>query len=60
MLVDELDPAAFAAALRAIIDHPSFAARLSDGALAFSERFSWDATAARLLELYDGIREAAA
>ena len=60
LLVDELDPAAFAAALRAIIDHPSFAARLSDGALAFSERFSWDATAARLLELYDGIREAAA
>jgi len=60
LLVDKLDPMAFAAAMRAIIDHPSFAERLSEGAVEFSERFSWDATASRLLELYDGIREAAA
>jgi D-inositol-3-phosphate glycosyltransferase len=55
LLVDGNDPDAFAAALRAILDHPSFAERLSNGGVAFSQRFSWDATAIRLLELYNGI-----
>jgi len=55
LLVDDQDPAAFAAAIRAILDHPGFAQRLSDGAIAFSQRFSWEATATRLLELYEGI-----
>ncbi|RPI22850.1 MAG: glycosyltransferase, partial [Actinobacteria bacterium] len=55
ILVDGLDPASFAGALRAILDHPDFAARLGQGALRWSERFSWDATADRLLELYEGI-----
>ncbi len=55
LLVDDHDPKAFAAAVAAILDYPSFAHRLSDGAVAFSQRFSWDATATRLLELYEGI-----
>jgi D-inositol-3-phosphate glycosyltransferase len=55
LLVDDNDPAAFASALRAILDHPTFAERLGQGGVSFSQRFSWDATATRLLELYDGI-----
>jgi glycosyltransferase involved in cell wall biosynthesis len=41
--------------MKAIIEHPSFAERLSRGATDFSQRFSWEATANRLLELYEGI-----
>ncbi|MEZ5174787.1 MAG: glycosyltransferase [Acidimicrobiia bacterium] len=55
LLVDRPNPDAFAAAMRAILEHNEFARRLSEGAVAFSQRFSWDATAKRLLELYDGI-----
>ena len=55
LLVDDNDPSAYAAAIRAVIDHASFAERLGDGAVAFSTRFSWDAAATRLLELYTGI-----
>ncbi len=55
LLVNDHDPRAFATAIAAILDHPGFADRLSVGALSFSERFSWEATATRLLELYEGI-----
>lgn len=55
LLVDDHDPAAYAAAVRAILDHPGFAERLADGAAAYAGRFSWEATADRMLELYDGI-----
>ncbi|MFV1962459.1 MAG: D-inositol-3-phosphate glycosyltransferase, partial [Acidimicrobiia bacterium] len=55
--VDDHDPMAFATAIAAILDYPSFAERLSDGAVAFSEKFSWEATATRLLELYGGITD---
>jgi D-inositol-3-phosphate glycosyltransferase len=55
LLVHGHDPAAFATAIRAIIEHHGFADRLSEGAVAFSQRFSWDSTANRLLELYGGI-----
>jgi D-inositol-3-phosphate glycosyltransferase len=55
LLVDGDDPRSFAAAMRAVIEHPSFAERLSEGATEFSKRFSWDATANRLVELYEGI-----
>ncbi len=57
LLVDDHDPRAFATAIAAILDHESFADRLSDGAIAFSQKFSWEATATRLLELYEGITE---
>ena len=55
LLVDGSDPRSFAAAMKAVIEHQSFAERLSEGAVEFSKRFSWDATANRLVELYEGI-----
>jgi D-inositol-3-phosphate glycosyltransferase len=55
LLVDNYDPKAFSVALAAILDHKSFRERLSDGAVSYSQKFSWDSTAIRLLELYDGI-----
>jgi len=55
LLVDHHDPEAFATAVAAILDHPSFAERLAAGGVDFSRKFSWDATAERLLELYAGL-----
>ncbi len=55
LLVDDHDPVAFAGAIEAILEHPLFARRLSHSAVLFSQRFSWDSTATRLLELYEGI-----
>jgi D-inositol-3-phosphate glycosyltransferase len=55
LLVDNHEPDSWAAAVTAVLDHQSFADRLSDGAISFSERFSWEATATRMLELYTGI-----
>ncbi len=55
LLVRGHDPVAFATAIRAIIENHGFSDRLSEGAVAFSQRFSWDSTATRLLELYGGI-----
>ncbi len=55
LLVDGHDPADYAAALDRVLDDPSFAAELSTGAIEHSERFSWDATVTRFLELYEGI-----
>ena len=55
LLVDHHDPRAFAVAVAAILDHASFAERLATGGVEFSRKFSWDATAERLLELYGGL-----
>ena len=55
LLVDGHEPGDFAKALLRILDDPAFEADLSSGALEFSERFSWTATADRLVELYRGI-----
>jgi D-inositol-3-phosphate glycosyltransferase len=55
LLVDHHDPRAFAVAVGAILDHPSFAERLATGGVEFSKKFSWDATTERLLELYGGL-----
>jgi D-inositol-3-phosphate glycosyltransferase len=55
LLVNDHDPHSFAAAATAILDHPMFRSNLSAGAVAFAARFSWDGTADRLLDLYDGI-----
>ncbi len=53
-LVDGWDPADHAQAMVRILAEPEVASRLSKGALEWSERFSWEATANRLLELYEG------
>ena len=54
-LVDGWDPAHYAAAVRLILNDPERAARMSDGAVEYASEFSWQATADRLLELYEGI-----
>ncbi|MDQ3782222.1 MAG: glycosyltransferase [Actinomycetota bacterium] len=54
-LVAGHDPANHAAAVQAIIDHPEMARAMAQKAAVRSERFSWSATADRLLELYRGI-----
>jgi len=55
LLVNGHEPGDFAKALLRVLDDPDLEARLSGGALEFAERFSWTATADRLLELYAGI-----
>ena len=54
-LVDDWDPAAFAAAAIKILRDEDLAERLSKGAVEFAGRFSWEVAADRLLELYAGI-----
>ena len=54
-LVAGHEPAGHAAAVRAILDHPELAEAMAHKAVVRSERFSWSATADRLLELYRGI-----
>ncbi|MBT8164345.1 MAG: glycosyltransferase [Acidimicrobiia bacterium] len=54
VLVDGYDPGTWAEAVNRVIDESG---AFSDGAADHSERFSWDATADRLLELYSGIEE---
>jgi D-inositol-3-phosphate glycosyltransferase len=55
LLVDGHNPQSYAAAATAILDHPDFRSSLSNGAIEFAARFSWDGTADRLVDLYDGI-----
>lgn len=55
LLVDDLEPESFAASTTAILDYPGFRNELSRGAVEFARRFSWKATADRLLDLYGGI-----
>ena len=54
ILVDGWDPEDHAAAVVSVLSDPELSARLSAGALRWSERFSWDSTANRFLELYEG------
>jgi D-inositol-3-phosphate glycosyltransferase len=55
LLVDGHDPAHYAAALDRVLCNPDLAARLSAGATEHSQRFSWETTVSRLVELYEGI-----
>ena len=57
LLVSGHEPADYAAALDRVLTDSKLAARLSAGAVAHAERFSWDATVARFLELYAGISD---
>ena len=54
-LVEGYNPDDWAEAALRVLDDSGTAARLSAGAVAHSQKFSWDATADRLLELYSGI-----
>lgn len=55
LLIAGHDPTDYAAAIERVLSNPVLAGRLSQGALEHSQRFSWDATVTRFLELYDGI-----
>lgn len=55
LLVDGWDPVAFAAAVHRVLDDDGYASSLSKGAIDHADQFSWEATANRLLELYEGI-----
>ncbi len=57
LLVDGWDPADHAAAALSILTDAVLSDRLRDGALEWSKRFSWDATADRFLELYAGVSD---
>jgi D-inositol-3-phosphate glycosyltransferase len=52
-LIDGYDPRHWAAAVSNIVGDAT--TEFSEGAVRHSERFSWEATADRLLELYSGI-----
>ncbi len=54
-LVDGWDPTDFAKAVLDILQSPTTRATMSVGAIESGRRFSWEATADRLLELYEGI-----
>ncbi len=57
LLVDGWAPEDHAEALRSVLVDDALRSRLADGALDWSERFSWEATAHRFLELYQGAVE---
>jgi D-inositol-3-phosphate glycosyltransferase len=54
-LVDGWNPEQYAEHVVEVLTDHELASRLSKGALEVSERFSWEATAQRFLELYAGI-----
>ena len=54
VVVDKLEPGDFAGAILSVLDDPEAITRLSRGAVANAEKFSWRSTALRLLELYAG------
>lgn len=55
LLINDHNPRSYAAATTAILDHLDFRSNLSKGAVEYAERFSWTATANRLIDLYGGI-----
>jgi D-inositol-3-phosphate glycosyltransferase len=54
-LIDGWDPSDYAAAADLILSDEELASRLSKGGIEHAELFSWDVTANRFLELYDGM-----
>jgi D-inositol-3-phosphate glycosyltransferase len=56
LLLDDHDSTTWAHALRRVVDDPLLLERLRAGAVAQAKEFSWDATAARTLEVYEQAR----
>ncbi len=54
LLVDGWDPSCYADAIEQLLADPQLRERLSRQAVEWSERFSWESTVHRFLELYDG------
>jgi D-inositol-3-phosphate glycosyltransferase len=55
ILVDGWDPVDYAEAIERLLSDPGVAQKMGKAALAWSKRFSWDATVRRYLELYRGV-----
>ncbi len=53
LLVDSHDPLDWARALEPVVVDPAYRERLAAGAIAQARHFSWDATAAQTLEVYE-------
>jgi D-inositol-3-phosphate glycosyltransferase len=53
LLVDSHDPSDWASALEPVVVDPAYRDRLAAGAVAQARLFSWDATAAQTLEVYE-------
>jgi D-inositol-3-phosphate glycosyltransferase len=51
-LLDQRDPAAFAAAVKRVLDDPALAARLGANAAARAQGYTWSTAAARLRRVY--------
>ena len=56
LLLDDHNPASWAGALRRIVDDPVLLDRLQVGALKHAKEFSWEATAAGTLDVYQRAR----
>ncbi len=56
LLLDDHAPESWAGALRRIVDDPALLDRLRVGALAHAKEFSWEATAAGTLDVYQRAR----
>jgi D-inositol-3-phosphate glycosyltransferase len=56
LLVDGHEPAAWADALRRVVEDDDLRARLETGALQQGRSFSWEHTAERMLDVYEGAR----
>ncbi|MDH2426981.1 D-inositol-3-phosphate glycosyltransferase [Sphaerisporangium sp. TRM90804] len=54
LLIDGHDPAAWAKALRTLVDRPALREALAAGARTHAASFGWSATAARLMDVYAG------
>lgn len=59
ILVDGWEAADYGRALLSVLRSPALREKLSAGAIANAERFGWDLSTERLLELYKGIMDAA-
>ncbi|MEX0757157.1 MAG: glycosyltransferase [Acidimicrobiia bacterium] len=57
ILVDGWDPADHAAAALKVLTDPLLEKQLKEGAVVWSQRFSWESTANRFLELYAGVQD---
>ncbi len=55
LLIDGWDPSDYAGALVRILTEPTLSESLAHGAVHHAERFTWERTTYRLLELYAGI-----
>ncbi len=56
VLIDDHDPGSWAAALQRVVDHPVLLDRLRAGAVEHAREFSWEATAAGTLDVYERAR----